>query len=243
MLQGFRKIDADKWEFANEAFLRGQKHLLKHIRRRKATAPPPQQGVEVGRFGVEAEVDGLRRDKQVLVMELVKLRQQQQTTRAYLEQMEVRLQSTEKKQQQMMNFLARAMQNPEFLHQLVRHKERRRELEEAASKKRRRPIGAADQASSSVKAEPMELGELYGFQVSELEALALEMQGFGKGKWEEAEELDMGSYDRELDDGFWEELLNEGFDEESGVNRDGDGEGEDVCVLADRLGFLGSSPN
>lgn len=248
MLQGFRKIDADKWEFANEAFLRGQKHLLKHIRRRKATAPPPlppQQGVEpcveVGRFGVEAEVDGLRRDKQVLVMELVKLRQQQQTTRAYLEQMEVRLQSTEKKQQQMMNFLARAMQNPEFLHQLVRHKERRRELEEAASKKRRRPIEAADQASSSVKAEPMELGELYGFQVSELEALALEMQGFGKGKWEEAEELDMGSYDRELDDGFWEELLNEGFDEESGVNRDG--EGEDVCVLADRLGFLGYSPN
>lgn len=247
MLQGFRKIDADKWEFANEAFLRGQKHLLKHIRRRKASAPPPlppQQGVEhcveVGRFEVEAEVDELRRDKQVLVMELVKLRQQQKTTRAYLQQMEARLQSTEKKQQQMLSFLARAMQNPEFLHQLVRHKERRRrEIEEAASKKRRRPIEAADQAaSSSVKAEPMEFGEMYGFQVSELEALALEMQGFGRGKWEEAEELEMGSYDRELDDGFWEELLNEGFDEESR-----DGEGEDVSVLADRLGFLGSIPN
>lgn len=191
--------------------------------------------MEVGRFGVEAEVDELRRDKQVLVMELVKLRQQQQTTRAYLQQMEARLQSTEKKQQQMLSFIARAMQNPEFLHQLLRHKERRREIEEAASKKRRRPIEAADQAaSSSVKAEPM---ELYGFQVSELEALALEMQGFGRGKWEEAEELETESYHRELDDGFWEELLNEGFDEESR-----DGEGEDVSVLADRLGFLGSNP-
>lgn len=222
-------MEAEKWEFANEAFLRGQKHQVKHIRRRKASVPqavPSQQAVEV---------DSLRRDKQVLVMEVVKLRQQQQTSRDYLQQMELRLQSTEKKQQQMMSFLGRAMQNPEFIH----HKEKRKELEEAMSKKRRRPIEAAE--SSSVKVEAVEFGELYGFQVSELEALALEMQGFGRSKWEE---LDMGSYDKELDDGFWEELLNEGFHEESGMNRDGEGgEGEDFNVLADRLGFLGSTPN
>ncbi|KAL0370485.1 UNVERIFIED_CONTAM: Heat stress transcription factor A-6b [Sesamum angustifolium] len=253
---GFRKIDADKWEFANESFIRGQKHLLRNIRRRKA---PPSQPLphhqaiagpclELGRFGQDSEVERLKRDKQVMLMELVKLRQQQQTTRAYIQQMELRLQGTEKKQQQMMRFLARAMQNPDLIHQLVQQKQKNKELEEAITKKRRRPIEAGE--SSRIKVEPLEFGNPYAPQVSELEALALEMQGFGAGETELEEESEddeveqLESYhDKELDEGFWEELLNEEFDERGGVSKnDEDGEEEDVNVLADRFGFLGSSP-
>ncbi|OVA05387.1 Heat shock factor (HSF)-type [Macleaya cordata] len=253
---GFRKVDPDRWEFANEGFLRGQKHLLKNIRRRKAPSGPPLQQqnlgacVEVGRFGLDGEIDRLRRDKQVLMVELVKLRQQQQNTREYLQAMEQRLQGTEQKQQQMMNFLARAMQNPTFIQQLVEQKDKRKELEEAITKKRRRPI---DQGLSNVvNSEPSQsFGENtikiepqnFGFGVSELETLALEMQGFSQGGKEqgdaqEEQEPVLGNEDRELDDRFWEELLNERFEEE---NIEGT-ENEDVNVLADRLGYLGSSP-
>lgn len=262
-MQGFRKIDPDIWEFANEAFLKGQKHLLRNIKRRKATSQPlpPQEAlgpcVEIGRFGLDGEVERLRRDKQVLVMELVKLRQQQQNTRAHLQAMELRITNTEKKQQQMMRFLARAVENPAFIHQLVQ-RGKTKELEEAITKKRQRSI---DQRPSGVGSgessrwgtgrsiikdkPPPELGDLYGFQVSELEALALEMQGFGKGKRGQQEDLgaheQFESGDKELDEGFWDELLNEGFNEDYSHGNE-DGEEEDVNGLAERLGFLGSSP-
>ncbi|KAL3517615.1 hypothetical protein ACH5RR_020204 [Cinchona calisaya] len=249
---GFRKIDPDKWEFANEAFLRGQKHLLKTIRRRKAPSLPisPQQAIgpciELGRFGLDAEVDRLRRDKQVLRMELVKLRQQQQNTREYIQEMELRLQGTEKKQQHMMSFLAKAMENPEFIQQLVQQKVKRKELEEAFTKKRPRPIDqgpSGEGLNHPIKAEPLEFADPYGYQVSELEALALEMQGFGRVRRDQDEEQD--ELDKELDEGFWEELLNEGFDEEGDLDATGKESGEeeeDVNVLADRFNILGSSP-
>ncbi|KAE8675090.1 Heat stress transcription factor A-6b [Hibiscus syriacus] len=257
---GFRKIDPDKWEFKNEGFLRGQKDLLKSIRRRKTPSqPPPSQEalgpcVEVGRFGLEGEVNRLKRDKQVLMMELVKLRQQQLKTRAYLQATEERLQTTEKKQQQMMSFLARAMQNPAFLQQLMQQNEKRKELEEAISRKRRRPIdqrpGVVDVGESSrssggmdpVKTEPLEYGD-YGYHVTELEALALEIQGYGRARKEQEQTQDevehRESHDNELDEGFWEELLNERFEGELDIPGSED---EDVKVLADRLGYLGSSP-
>ncbi|KAA8548685.1 hypothetical protein F0562_000369 [Nyssa sinensis] len=235
---GFRKVDPDRWEFANEWFIRGQKHLLKNIRRRKSSshAQTSQQVldpcVEVGWFGLDAEVDRLRRDKQT--------------------------KGTEMKQQQMMGFLARAIQNPSFIQQLLQQKERRKELEEAISKKRRRPIeqgpcdigiGELDQIGEErtyVKLEPFDYGDISEFDVVELEKLAEDMQGpSGTSKNMEEEYVEKeekhDSGDKALDMGFWEDLLNEEIEEEIGLLV-GEGEEEDIGMLAEQLGILGSSP-
>ncbi|KAL0738271.1 hypothetical protein Bca4012_014481 [Brassica carinata] len=171
---GFRKIEAERWEFANEGFLLGQRNLLKSIKRRASFASSSSS--------IQDPCVELRKEKQLLLMELMSLRQQQQTTTSYIRVMEQRIEGAEKKQRKMMSFLASAMQSPSFLHQLLKQRDMRlKELE--------------------VEVEERERGS----SMSELEALALEMQGHGKQKSVKEEE-DM-VVERELDDGFWEELL------------------------------------
>ncbi|GAA0145400.1 winged helix/forkhead transcription factor [Lithospermum erythrorhizon] len=267
---GFRKVDPDKWEFANEGFLRGQRHLLKSIRRRKTSHHIPQssnQGsdlcVEVGRFGLDDKVDRLRRDKQVLIMELVKLRQQQQNTKSHLKSMEQRLRGTEVKQQRMMNFLAKALQNPIFFQKMLQQNERRKELEEAMSKKRRRPIDQGSSNSieveeaidfSAVKIEPDVYGddELPASDDIDLETLAANMQD-PIAPFDDLDEGYTGDYvsgrygsehEKSFDDGFWEGLLlNEGIvDDQTVMFGTEEEDVEAADLLADQFGFLDSSP-
>ncbi|CAO2838024.1 unnamed protein product [Amaranthus hypochondriacus] len=162
---GFRKVDPDRWEFANEGFLRGQKHLLKSITRRKPAhghgnqhqQQAPQQTssvgacVEVGKFGLEEEVERLKRDKNVLMQELVRLRQQQQTTDNQLQTMVQRLQGMEQRQQQMMSFLAKAVQSPGFLAQFVQQQtESNRCISDANKKRRLKQDGVAESETSTL---------------------------------------------------------------------------------------------
>lgn len=124
-MQGFRKVDPDRWEFANEGFLGGQKHLLKTIkRRRNATSQGTQQQVagvcvELGHYGMEEELERLGRDRSMLSAEIVKLRQQQQDSKNVIVAMENKMHSLESKQQQMMSFLAQAVRNPQFMQQYM----------------------------------------------------------------------------------------------------------------------------
>lgn len=117
-------MDPDRWEFAHEGFLGGQKHLLKTIKRRRnvSQGTQPKGGgpcVELGHYGIDGEFERLRRDKNMLMTEVVKLRQQQQDSKNLIIAMENRIQVTEAKQQHMINFLAKAVSNPLFLQQYV----------------------------------------------------------------------------------------------------------------------------
>ena len=161
--QGFRKVDPDRWEFANEGFLRGQKQLLKSINRRKTShvngssqqpsqvqnSPVGGACVEVGKFGIEEEIERLKRDKNVLMQELVRLRQQQQTTDTQLQTVGQRVQVMEQRQQQMMSFLAKAMHSPGFLAQFVQQQNESNRHITGGNKKRR--LHRQDEDNSATK--------------------------------------------------------------------------------------------
>ncbi|KAK8342687.1 hypothetical protein V6Z12_A08G248800 [Gossypium hirsutum] len=73
------------------------------------------------------------------MQELVRLRQQQQTTDSQLQTVGQRVQVMEQRQQQMMSFLAKAMQSPSFLGQLVQQQNESNRRITGANKKRRLP--------------------------------------------------------------------------------------------------------
>ncbi|CAN4092897.1 unnamed protein product [Withania somnifera] len=268
---GFRKVNPDQWEFAHEGFLRGQRHFLKTIRRRKTSNFHPgqasNQGIdtyfELGKLEIDGEIDRLRREKQHLMMELLELKQHQQTTKSYIKSMEEKLKRTEQKQQQMMNFLAKAMQNPKFLEQMMQQKERRKELEEEIRNKRRRQIdhqGPSNigelghshvdntDGNFNIKMEPHEYcyGEINGFDDGELErSLAMGMQGPRENTINYNQD-DMGNFGSENEtidhEGFWEGLLDDNVEDEINLlDIEGENEEEHVSILAHQLGFLGSS--
>lgn len=178
---GFRKVDPDRWEFAHEGFLRGQKHLLKNINRRKSTHangnnqqlskpqnPPVGSCVEVGKFGLDEEVERLKRDKNVLMQELVKLRQQQQSTDNQLVNVGQRVQVMEQRQQQMMSFLAKAMNSPGFMAQFSQQQnESNRHV--TAGKKRRLQGQEEDSLATKNPHNPLD-GRVVKYQPSINEA-------------------------------------------------------------------------
>ncbi|KAK4487681.1 hypothetical protein RD792_005663 [Penstemon davidsonii] len=102
-------------------------------------SPPAKSCIEVGKFGMEEDVGMLKRDKNVLMQELVRLRQQQQTTDHQLQTVGQRVHVMEQRLQQMMSFLANAMQSPSFVSQLVHQQGESNRQISGGSKKRRLP--------------------------------------------------------------------------------------------------------
>eukprot|EP00798_Chlamydomonas_sp_ICE-L_P003141 gene3141-13155_t len=133
---GFRKVDASTWKFANDNFIRGRKHLLREIHRRKSTGPAPatltapdnapanvlgaeRGAIEIGNFGgVREQLECLRRDKNILMTELVRLRQAQAASDQKICAMQKRLEATEQQQQTIIHFFTSAFNNPGMLQQI-----------------------------------------------------------------------------------------------------------------------------
>ncbi|CAD6250963.1 unnamed protein product [Miscanthus lutarioriparius] len=112
---GFRKIDPERWEFANEYFVKGQKHLLKNIHRRK---PIHSHGHQPGalpdneRALFEDEIDRLSREKAAVEADLWKFNQQQSGAVSQIEDLERRVLDMEQRQTKMLSFLQQAQKNP-----------------------------------------------------------------------------------------------------------------------------------
>lgn len=111
-IQGFHKIDADKWEFANEGFVRGERHLLKTIKRRKSHHSSNEDGKLAA---LEGEIETLSKEKSVMMEEVVELQDQQRDTFQHVEDVNEKVEAMERGHKRIVSFLAKMFENPAFL--------------------------------------------------------------------------------------------------------------------------------
>ncbi|KAD6795205.1 hypothetical protein E3N88_06101 [Mikania micrantha] len=128
----FKKIDPDRWEFANEFFQKGKKHLLRDIKRRTNQTQNMQKHEEFKKqeqqsscvhqtnSTMESELKILRKDRITLRQEILKMKQQQENTEKHLEMVQERMLRMEFKQQQLLLFMSKAFKNPVFV-KLLQH--------------------------------------------------------------------------------------------------------------------------
>ncbi|KAK6118583.1 hypothetical protein DH2020_047669 [Rehmannia glutinosa] len=140
---GFRKIDPERWEFANEDFVKDQKHLLKNIHRRKPihSHSQPHGSIDPERAAFEEEIDKLSREKNVLQGNVLGFKEQQSAAKIQLENLTQRIGSMEQRQERLLSFLEKAVQNPEFVEKLAQKLE---SMDFSAYNKKRRLPQADD---------------------------------------------------------------------------------------------------
>lgn len=138
-MQGFRKVDAEQWEFANDEFMRGQTHLLKNIHRRKPIHSHSTQGnsavpvSESERREFEEEIESLKQENSSLRVKLDRREQENRECRFEFQSLESRLQDIDQRQRQVLSLVAQLSLKPAFASDLVQHLE-------VHNKKRKSPV-------------------------------------------------------------------------------------------------------
>ncbi|WCJ27258.1 heat shock transcription factor A4A [Euphorbia peplus] len=120
---GFRKVDPEQWEFANEDFIRGQPHLMKNIHRRKPVHSHSLQNLQLQGHGynplsdserqsLKDDVERLKHEKETLIMELQRHERERQGFEMQMRTLKEKLQQMEKRQQNMVSFVGQVLQKP-----------------------------------------------------------------------------------------------------------------------------------
>ncbi|KAG2689317.1 hypothetical protein I3760_09G133800 [Carya illinoinensis] len=137
---GFRKVDPDQWEFANDDFIRGQPHLLKNIHRRKPVHSHSMQNLqgqgsasplsEPERQSMNEEIERLKRERDWLLLELRRHDEERRGFELQIQLSKERLQQVEQRQQNLMSSVAGFLRKPglalNLVTQLENHERKRR---------------------------------------------------------------------------------------------------------------------
>lgn len=177
--QGFRKVDPDRWEFANEWFLRGQIHLLKNIGRKRQIHNNNNMNNK-GKYSMNSNNNNMNdedEDEMVMAMEIARLKKEQKVLEQELVVMNRRLEATERRPEQMMSLLCKVAEDPDILQRMMleKFKKKQRRLITPSSSSNGVPAVKREQNSSSdgyygmwnndgfsMELEPMNEVNMYG---------------------------------------------------------------------------------